>query len=406
MLVLTLAGFVGLLVLELNGCQYLINPSHPQPAQAYGWIMIPLMGVAFSLLGTVIVIYRPRNRIGWLTSLTGLLSVILMIGFNYGNCGLSGLVSLPYYVEVIWLQETAGSWLFLPFSMLAMLFPDGQFLSARWRRSAQLMLVVVLIEAILVSLWPGSLTILAASITNTSIDNPFGLDFLPATARQDLVQSGNIIGLLFFVLGIVSLVLRWRRAVVETRQQIKWLTFFLAAAGTIFVLVELIGVTIYPAIFDGWFYFLELAVFWLGLPLVIGLAVFKYRLYDIDIVIRRTLSYTVLTAILAFIYFSGVLVFQTVFRGLAGNPESPIIIVLSTLAIAALFGSLRLRVQTFIDRRFYRSKYDAAQALESFAQTARDEVEMERLTADLLRVVRETMQPEHATVWLKKSGSR
>jgi hypothetical protein len=401
MLALILAGIAGLLALEWMGCRYLFDPSQARPAQAYGWALIPVLGLAFSFLGTFIIAYRPRNRIGWLILLAGLASVISLLWQSYGGCGLSGAVSLPYYVEAIWLDNTFGFIVFLMMAFLPALFPDGGFLSPRWRQLAQVVIGISVIIAALKAIWPGPLTVFSLELQETALDNPLAVSFFPAGARTLLTQVGLMLVLAFIITGIVSLVLRWRQADTETRQQIKWLTFFLATAGLLFFSVELIGNSVYPAIFDGWFYLLVLVIFFLGLPLVVGLAVFKYRLYDIDIVIRRTLSYAVLTAILAIFYFSAVVVIQSIFRGLAGNPESPVIIVVSTLAIAAMFNPLRIRVQHFIDRRFYRSKYDAARALDRFAQTARDEVELERLTAELLHVVQETVQPERVTVWLK-----
>jgi hypothetical protein len=172
-----------------------------------------------------------------------------------------------------------------------------------------------------------------------------------------------------------------------------------------------IGAAYYPVIFDGWFYLLALLPFWLGLPVVLGLAVFKYRLYDIDIVIRKTLLYAVLTGLLALVYFGAVIMLQQVLgrAGLAVLPrtaspieQSTLAVVISTLAIAALFTPLRRRIQDWIDRRFYRKKYDAQQVLARFAQTARDETDLDALLAGLVRVVDETLQPEHVSVWLRE----
>ena len=136
------------------------------------------------------------------------------------------------------------------------------------------------------------------------------------------------------------------------------------------------------------------------IPASIGIAILRYRLFDIDLIIRKTLQYAALSALLALVYFGSVVLLQTVV-GQATDAQSPLVIVVSTLLIAALFAPLRKRVQTAVDRRFYRQKYDAQQVLAQFAITARDETDMDKLTAELVRVVQETMQPEQVSVWLK-----
>jgi K+-sensing histidine kinase KdpD len=137
----------------------------------------------------------------------------------------------------------------------------------------------------------------------------------------------------------------------------------------------------------------------------VGIAILRYRLYDIDVIIRKTVQYGVVTAVLALVYFGTIILLQSLV-GQAMDEQSPIIIVLSTLLIAALFNPLRQRVQDAVDRRFYRKKYDAAQVLAQFAQTARDEVDMEALQAELLRVIQETLQPESVVVWFKQSEGK
>jgi hypothetical protein len=139
-----------------------------------------------------------------------------------------------------------------------------------------------------------------------------------------------------------------------------------------------------------------------GIPVAVGIAILRYRLYEIDILINRTLVYGSLTAMLALVYFGGVTVTQTFFRALTGQVEQPqLAIVVSTLVIAALFNPLRHRIQGFIDRRFYRRKYDAAKTLEAFSAKLRDETDLNALSDDLVGVVRETMQPAHVSLWLR-----
>lgn len=214
--------------------------------------------------------------------------------------------------------------------------------------------------------------------------------------------------MLWFLSGILAQVWRYRRVSdAIQRQRTKWVVVGLvslvilfvagvltltsesfAESGAVFVAARLIGPTL-------------ILLGFMTAALSIGLSALRYRLWDVDIIIRRTLIYTLLTGLLALMYFSSVVLLQSLFRLIAGQAESPLVTVLSTLAIAVLFGLVRRGVQNFIDRRFYRQKYDAAKTLADFAATARDETNLDRLTARLVEVVNETMQPESVSLWLK-----
>ncbi len=183
----------------------------------------------------------------------------------------------------------------------------------------------------------------------------------------------------------MSWIVRWQRAQGEERQQLKWFAY-----GILLIVVSLAYPLYLPPI--------ALALF----PITVGIALLKYHLYDIDVVINRTLVYGALTAALVTIYFGGVTATQAIFRTLTGQEEQPqLAIVVSTLVIAALFNPLRRRIQSFIDRRFYRRKYDARKTLETFSTKLRDETDLDALNADLIGVVRETMQPAHVSLWLR-----
>jgi hypothetical protein len=200
----------------------------------------------------------------------------------------------------------------------------------------------------------------------------------------------------------ISVILRYRRSGHLQRAQMKWV-FFTILLG-IFISVSLGSVpSQFPLMqaFVDTYNFQIFLLFPIALPVSIGIAILRYRLYDIDIIIRRTLVYSLVSVALLLVYFSSVVLLQRLFTGISGQ-QSPLAIVISTLLIAVLFNPLRQRVQNIIDRRFFRKKYDAQQVLEQFAQTARDETDKDVLTAELAQVVQETMQPETVSIWLKR----
>jgi hypothetical protein len=248
---------------------------------------------------------------------------------------------------------------------------------------------VIVVSTIIWALTPGPIGGLEG------VRNPLGIEGLGG----GLEFTGELlfyVGDMIVLVSVLSVFLRLRHASGTTRQQIKWLAYAAALLGTV-VMVSLVGDLLFGGF--GWWIFLVVIVAFLGLPLSIGVAVLRYRLYDIDVIINRTLVYGSLTAMLVLIYFGSVVGLQYLLRTLTGQ-ESQLAIVVSTLLIAALFNPLRQRVQNFIDHRFYRRKYDAAKTLEAFSAKLRDETDIDILNAELLSTVRETMQPEHVSLWL------
>jgi hypothetical protein len=241
------------------------------------------------------------------------------------------------------------------------------------------------------------------------VRNPFGLESLPWLADAALVMLPLLP--LCIVASAVSLVLRYRRSEGEVRQQIKWIAFVSSFAGLIYLVALASPFILFPELLSNeaglaptplWFDILVSVALlgFAGVPVAIGFAVLKYRLYEIDLIINRTLVYGSLTATLVAAYFGCVVLFQGALRALTGE-GSQLAVVASTLAIAALFNPLRRRIQGFIDRRFYRKKYDAAKTLETFSARLRDETDLDALSGDLVGVVRETMQPAHVSLWLR-----
>jgi uncharacterized membrane protein YhdT len=230
------------------------------------------------------------------------------------------------------------------------------------------------------------------------IENPLGIDGLTGVYATLLL----FVSPLLTAAAAFSLFVRLRRAVGVERQQIKWFAYAAVATVSASTLANVI-----PRVIDTplWFEragFVLNVAFVLAIPVSIGIAILRYHLYDIDIIINRTLVYGSLTATLLAVYFGGVATTQAIFRTITGHEEQPqLAIVVSTLVIAALFNPLRRRIQSFIDRRFYRSKYDARKTLEAFSAKLREETDLDALSGDLVGVVRETMQPAHVSVWLR-----
>jgi hypothetical protein len=361
-----------------------------------GAVVFAALILAFSTVGVLIATRQPHNLVGW---------IMLVAGFALGATVLTGGYvdlsvaqprgRLPGTEWVAWFAQ----WIWVPgfapaLTFLLLLFPNGQLASGRWRLVGWLAVAAMAILGFGMAFTPGPF------VDYPKVTNPLGL----APLEGSLLEGGGVGWLLLpasVVLSASSMVVRFRRATGVERQQIKW--FALAAA---FAAVGWVAITLAYGTDEGTenpllvaAQLLQLLTF-LGLALAVGIAVLKYRLYDIDLLINRTLVYVTLTALLVGVYVGSVVVLQGLVRALTGQ-ESQLAIVASTLAVAALFNPLRRHIQGFIDRRFYRRKYDAAKTLETFSAKLRDETDLDSLSDDLVGVVRETMQPAHVSLWLR-----
>ena len=369
-----------------------LNLSYPGVHIFAHWVDSTLFAIGFSTVGAVIAPRTPpHNPIGWLFCVVGLLFAITHFSAEYAIYALLAAPGslLPAGEAAAWLS----SWLWVPqlgsVVFVVLLFPDGRLPSKNWRWFAWLSMLLVLMGAVLSALSPGPI-----SISLGPIHNPLGIESLPNVYK--IVEW--VVSTLIFV-AVISLFIRLRRARELERQQIKWFVYATA-------LMIGSGSLTYPvsdainSVWLEWISFVPFIVSVMAIPISMAIAILRYRLYAIDLVINRTLVYGPLTTTLVALYFGAVVLLQRLFVALTGE-RSTLAVVASTLLIAALFTPLRRRIQSFIDRRFYRRKYDARKTLEAFSLKLRDETNLEALKSELVGVVGEAMQPAHASLWLR-----
>jgi hypothetical protein len=372
------------------------NLSYPNPFVFDFWVQGIVIPVTCSTVGVIIASRRPDHPIGWLFCVVGLLAGVNHFCAEYAIYALlSQPDSLPGGRVAAWV----ASWCGLPANALlvfvGLLFPDGGLPSRRWLPFAWLNVAVAVVGTVAVAFLAGSIPTLAP------IENPLGVEAAQTLLGPVATVAGALERGILGLVAVGSLFLRLRRARGEEREQIKWLAY----AASVVVIGAILTYVIPEATVAQWVGQVGLALLavgFVGIPIAIGIAILRYRLYDINLLINRTLVYGAMTAILAGVYFGGVTATQAIFRALASQEQQPqITVVISTLVIAALFTPLRRRIQSFIDRRFYRRKYDARKTLELFSAQLRDETDLEALSDDLVGVVSETMQPAHASLWLR-----
>jgi hypothetical protein len=379
-----------------------------RPTGTVGELVIFAPFLSFPIVGALIASRRPGNPIGWICLIAGLFWMWIVLGEQHKAYELAttGTVTSSVTLDALFF------WFWVPpvgllGIYMILLFPDGKLPSRRWRPFAWFAGTVMAVICVGFIFVPGPLE------GHPGVRNPFGLEWLAWLADV----AGFIVLLLplCILTSTLSLVIRYRRAGSVVREQIKWLAFaasfvglvyFVGLFGQLFFVPEAleaddVSVPLWVSIANN-----LLLISFAGVPVAVGISILRYRLYDIEIIINRTLVYGSLTAMLVAVYLGGVAAAQTVFRLLTGQEQQPqLAIVVSTLAIAAIFNPLRRRVQAFVDRRFYRKKYDAAKTLEEFGARLRDETDIEALSSDLVGVARETVQPAHVSLWLRPHGA-
>jgi hypothetical protein len=394
------AGF-GLALLTL----YVADPVTRPSVGGIGEMLIFSPFLAFPIVGAMVASKRPRNPIGWICLTAGLLWMLIVVGDQGTAYGLAttgsppGPVMLDALTLFVWVPPVG-----LLGTFMIMLFPDGRLPSRRWRPLAWFSGTAILLASVALELEPGRLP------HRGGVRNPLGIEGHPWV---QYVETALILLLPLCILAsALSLISRYRHSNREVRQQIKWLAFAASFVGVTYLGVLVTGILFAPDSLSAegkspiWYSLIlnALLISYASIPTAIGIAILKYRLYDIDILINRTLVYGSLTVTLAALYFGGVATTQTIFRTITGQEQQPqLAIVVSTLAIATLFGPLRRRIQNVIDRRFYRRKYDAVRILATFGARLREEVDLQTLSDDLREVVRETMQPAHVSLWMRPS---
>lgn len=359
--------------------------------------------LAFPVVGALVASRRPENPVGWICLAVGLLWMFSSFTDVYGFYGVTRPGSVPFPI----LLAGINNFLWVPAvgligTYLLLVFPDGALPSRRWRPLAWLC------GAVLVSLSVGSMLSPGPLEHLGGVQNPFGLEGAPWVE----IAGNAVLPLLplCMLASALSLVMRYRRSGDEQREQIKWIASSALAVVVVYMVMLVLSLLSWTDRFgEGnppWLHLLQYAAVTslTAIPIAVGFAVLKYRLYDIDILINRALVYGTLTISLIALYFGAIVLLQGAFVALTGE-KSTLAVVASTLAIAALFNPLRRRVQSFVDRRFYRRKYDAAKTLEAFSAGLRDETDLEALGGELVGVVSDTMHPAHVSLWLAPEAS-
>ncbi len=387
----TVAWLVTAVVIAFNAVQILSLGHVARQFVHDGIGGVDLTALALATVGAVIASKQPRNRIGWIILVVGLLYTMEALGEGYLDHFVRAGSWLPGARTVEWY----GSWGWMPAlgilaTFVLLLFPDGRLPSRRWWPLAAASAAVI-----------AGTTAAGATMGWLVNGELFAGRQPPPTPvllrLQFLVFLGEVLGGCCLVATVVAVVYRFRRASAEQRLQLKWGTYGSIGLAAVIAAVWL------PL--GNWFQWVAAVVGIVWFAFCVGVAILRHRLYDIDVIVNRTLVYAGLTALLGGVYVGAVFGLGAVVRSIGGHGNNGLVVAASTLAVAALFSPARRGVQAFIDRRFYRRKYDAARTLESFGARLRDDVDLDDLSGHLVGVVQDTMQPAQVSLWLRGPGN-
>ncbi|HET8907114.1 MAG TPA: hypothetical protein VFN11_09125 [Ktedonobacterales bacterium] len=364
-------------------------------AGVLGVLPLEVAFLGFSVIGALIVFRRPQNTVGWIFCIIGLGTAFTSFSAGFVQHAIAnhsdgrlivGLIDV--LGNTVWPMNLGLA------TMLLYLFPTGRLLSPRWRFIFWLDVILSATSSVLSTLTPGYLE------SGNRVWNPLGI----SGAGPMIDMLTEVGGPVFVVCALASaacIIVRYITSRDVQRQQIKW--FALGTAAMVAILIPSFAFIPDKSALSN----ITFAFGILMLPIGAGIGILRYRLFDIDVIINRTLVYGSLTAVLAAIYFAGVLGAQQLTRALTGQekPQSPVVIVVTTLLIAALFQPLRRSIQRFIDKRFYRSRYDVKKTLDRFSSSLRSQIELNHLTVHLLETVEQTMHPAHVSLWLRTPES-
>jgi hypothetical protein len=350
---------------------------------ALSYMLLPLSAAT---VGAVVAWRRPRNPIGWLVAALGWISCWQCLTVGYAIEGLFGDVRLPFAQASAWAFSWSGMWVGVLAGNLLVRFPDGRIVERRARFSSRLLIAAAAFATVTLGFHAGPLVVLP------QVTNPFGVAGASG-ALDTAFGTGLLLYLAAMALGFSALVTRYARAVGLERQQFKWFM-----AGMV-VAIAVVGAGGALFLADS-----DLAKFVISngvaaVPISVGVAILRYRLYDIDLFIKRTVVYGGTSAAIALTFFLGVLGLQAALRPLTAGSE--LAVAASTLGSLALLQPIRRRVQNAVDRRFDRARHDAARTIDAFADQLRDEVDLDALRTDLLGAVQQTMAPAHSSLWLR-----